>query len=232
MKTLIGISTLALLLAACSGSGSSTSTSGTGSSSGSSGTSATIDPGCGTVSEQGSCQGNTAVYCYENDLDDGGTGTVDLDCDTLVANDNDFTCGTVSPDYGVDCMAASGTNCGFVDQQGNPLFAFCQGADAGCQLGSGGFTCATGLATCSNFPDGGVVPPTCVGPKLQVTCQVNQPVNYDCSAFGGTCENVQCINLVAGAPCDLPDAGVIVFVCANGLHCDPLPDGGGNACGP
>ncbi|MBS2026859.1 MAG: hypothetical protein JST54_03055 [Deltaproteobacteria bacterium] len=239
MKTLIGISVLALLCAACSGSKSSTSTSTSGSSgattAGTTGSSGTIDPGCGTVSEQGSCQdsdaGSIAVYCYSNDLDDGGTGIVNLDCSTLVADDPNFACGEVSTDYGVDCMAATGTDCGFVDQQGNPLFSFCQGTGAGCVLGASGAKCETGLTPCSNFPDGGRAPAVCSGNLLVAACQVNQPVDYDCSAFGGSCSNAQCVNLTAGAPCDLPDAGEIVFVCGSGLHCDLLPDGGGQACG-
>jgi hypothetical protein len=171
-----------------------------------------------------------ATYCQQGDLPDGGTAPIDLDCSQFVPGDTDITCGTITPTYGVDCAANTGTPCGFQDGSGNPVFSLCQGGPgAACAIGASGATCVTGAPTCA-LDANHQFTPQCLGSYLAFDCQVDQLTGYDCASFGGSCANVQCINLAAGAPCDLPDAGQTVFVCGSALSCTSATDGGGHFC--
>jgi hypothetical protein len=221
MKRMLGGLLTLWLAAGCSGS------SGTGGSTGSTGTAA-----CGAVTLQGSCSGDVATFCYAGDLPDGGTGVVNLNCASDYAPPNDnVTCSTIDLDYGVNCAAKAGTVCGFLDSTNQPAYALCAGGPgAGCVLGALGPVCQTNLTPCSRLPDAGAPPPQCVGSLLQFACHIDQPIGYDCASYGGNCSNTTCINLAAGAPCDLPDAGERAFFCASNLSCVVLPDGGFPEC--
>jgi len=216
----------ALLVAGCGGTHS------VGVDGGPAGTTGTIDPGCGTVSEPGSCVGNTLSYCGTGDLPDGGTAVFTGDCSTALSGVT-LTCGVVDASYGNDCVVPTGDGCVFRDaSSGGIVIPLCAGGPgAACVLGPTGSACATGRTACTPQPDGGATL-TCVGNLLEIGCQVDQPVGYDCQAFGGGCFNAQCQNLPAGAPCDPASVADPLFLCATGHACQAVPDGGSDTyCG-
>jgi len=183
---------------------------------------------CGLIDNQGTCQGNTLLYCNFslNKL-------VSVDCghDTQV-NPSNAVCGEVSLFWGYDCLEAQGGDpCFGYDAQKHPLTVGCQGTLPGCQvtlfLPDGGYSsqCVSNQGTCAFDADGGVVA-ACQNDGVVLGCfGETQPAFYPC--VGGTCAGGRCLG-TAGSPCV---AGAnSSFGCAVGLTCISA-DAGAGTCG-
>ncbi len=168
-------------------------------------------PGCGTVTVQGQCTGNTVEFC------DTTTNTLQTqDCsDSALGFPAGTQCGQVTPEYGVDCLRPAGQSCLFQDPNDTTqnVLVPCAGFQAGCAVNSAGngtacvsagFACADGQVTAAG---------ACSGSRFLLGCFVTvgasdgQPFFFDCADVGGTCDvttsatNTGCFIATPGATC-------------------------------
>jgi hypothetical protein len=171
----------------------------------------TADVPCGNVSELGSCDDTSAVFC-------------DTQSDTLVTIDcpGEFGAGGTSEcadlaNFGAWCVVPSGAQCVFQTSDQNTIVLGCgtaSGADStlGCELSTG----CTAATACTPVGQGQTFAAACQGSKLAIDCTPwGQPILVDCvsSAKGTGCEGNTCVGVVAGQPCDAN------IHCATGLTC-------------
>lgn len=161
--------------------------------------------GCGAVTEQGFCTGDTLTYC---DVD--SSTVVVVDCATELGGM--ATCIEIDPVYGVDCAAAGGEECVVEDEEGNLFTLFCQGTNAGCLDTVSTSSCAPNIGPCVEADIGG-----CDGTRLMLDCAINQPWLLDCAAVGATCDETSsaCVGVPEGGLCDDQ-----TLVCAAGFVCN------------
>jgi hypothetical protein len=157
-------------------------------------------------------------YCGQNPTS-GNPELVTYDCATEFPS-NPATCGTISTQYGVDCLVPTASPCYYTTMSGRPYYAFCGGATGACQLdvtppdGGSPSACITGAAACTPPADGGFAPVCHGADSVAVACHVNQPIEFKCPA-GGTCTNGNCTGPV-GANCSRDG---LPFKCNSGLNC-------------
>lgn len=172
---------------------------------------------CGSVTYAGECQGRVLRYCE-------GEGTpsarlVTVNCATeLYPPGVSGECTLIDPVYGHDCTAAPGDACAFADGQGGTYVSFCRGDRPGCVYEDGGQAqalCTEQIGPCTPPASGQVFTPICAGSVLVRSCQVNQPIGFDCASIGGRCQDATCVGLPVGARCDATE-----LLCAPGLTCD------------
>lgn len=164
------------------------------------------EPGCGDVTVQGFCAGDTLTYCDEGaEPGEADDEVVVVNCQTAYP-ERETTCIEVTDAYGSDCAVELSGDCLLDDG----TILFCQGADPGCLDDRSGFTCTEGLGPCTSADEG-----RCFEERLLSVCVVNQPFVVDCPSYGGTCSGAEgACRMPAGALCDGID-----FICAAGLTC-------------
>lgn len=171
----------------------------------------TTEP-CGDVTFQGECQGDEAVWCQDGALQR-------INCATDFLPGIAGECRFFDDEFGYYCALPVDAAC-LVDlgDGSGPQPIFCAGDDPGCILTEDAAVCTENVGPCTpdSVPEGGA----CVGDVLALVCNVNQPVGYDCAAFGGTCADAGCVDLPEGAPCDTDD----VLACGDGLECEGASD--------
>ena len=149
---------------------------------------------CGHVTFQGECQGNTVVWCDNDNLSQ-------VDCSAFYT-DGTGTCDWFGDDFGSWCGLAEGDSC--IDAEGN--FLLCAGGVGNaCVVAPGEdffeIACAPGEFTeCDSETFEGSV---CQGDFAVIDCAVNHPVAFDCVAFGATCDDGTCVGVPVGSECVL-----------------------------
>ncbi len=165
---------------------------------------------CGEITFAGECEGDTLRYCdTQNDT------LIESDCSQVTVGDPAVaaTCGFVEEEYGFDCVFPVGAPC--LTGTGEDLqILLCAGTEPGCVLGATAATCTENLGTCTPPGEGEEFAASCNGDLLNVSCQINQPVAYDCAALSGSCSEGTCVGIPEGGTCD----GELIL-CAEGFAC-------------
>ena len=168
--------------------------------------------GCGDVTGQGECDGDTLRYCANE-------GTAGETIETFNCGQESLKCGEMRPDT-FGCVGAVGLGATCWDaQQNNGEVSYCGGDDGtlACELdvywGEG--TCVRSNEIC-DAPVGAA--PTCSGNRLMLFCSVaQQPVLLNCTDYGANCSDSAnaCVGVDRGEPCDAN------LRCATGMFCGP-----------
>lgn len=173
--------------------------------------------GCGTVTPEGECNGNTLLYC---DTTATPNELVTFDCVSKI--DPGAICQTISPEYGVDCALAPGTECVYADENDDLFFLFCQGAGAACVETATTSVCSTGIAACTEDEIG-----ACRGDQAVVDCVEGQGWYLDCASLGGSCDTGSCVGIPEGGACGDGIECATGLVCDDAFTCAPAaPDAG------
>jgi MYXO-CTERM domain-containing protein len=180
---------------------------------------ATIDGGvgCGSVTEQGSCDPGGTILTYCNTT----TNMVEvIDCAADVPTSR---CIELNATYGSDCAEAPGSACLAQDENGEFYPLFCYGTMPGCLESEDEYVCTENLGTCTMDQIG-----TCMGQRLYAECSEGQPYLIDCASYGGDCSGAACRGIDIGKYCD-----EILFFCETDDRCvlnacvpTPAPDSG------
>ena len=174
----------------------------------------TVEQGCGDLTYQGECAGNTVRWC-----DDETNTVAEIDCAERFGDLATGTCEYFDEEFGHWCAVQVGDPCLFA-LGGEPQAEFCVPGDGtACLIGSEASECVTGVGSCEDEVDDG----TCQGDIYIFVCSITQIAGVDCAASGGTCDADldACVDLEAGAACgDLGVDGAEPFTCAEGLVCD------------
>jgi hypothetical protein len=152
------------------------------------------EEGCGDLTIQGECVGNTLRLCLTD-------GTVaEFNC-----SDESATCELINPEYGFDCALPAGASCLADDGQGGTFILSCDGSQPGCQLSDGAAVCVSGAGTC-----GVDDVETCDGDRFIIGCaalleetQTNgQAAFFDCADLSASCFPTDgCLVTTPGAAC-------------------------------
>lgn len=154
------------------------------------------------VPSSGACEGQIYRFCE-------GTEVVSLDC-----AQSGGRCSRISGTEFVSCLQPVGGSCRSVVPHGNHsdiVFAFCDGANAGCLQDREGGRCVSDLGTCVDADID-----TCRGERIISNCRAGQPIAIDCASLGARCDAAArvCVGVVLGAPCDR-----VRRQCAAGTRC-------------
>ena len=124
------------------------------------------------------------------------------------------SCALINDEYGYDCQSAVGSECILSNEDG-VVATLCAGEATGCVVESTeSAICVEGVGLCEGQDeDGALEAAYCAGDRLVVGCTLEQPLAFDCSAFGGRCEGTGC-QMPAETPCDDE-----LFFCEEGLIC-------------
>ena len=173
--------------------------------------------GCGTITEMGTCEGDKLQFCSEGEL-------VTDDCVASLKDLGAGTCLEISAQWGSECALKAGGNCLSEDEEGNEVWEFCAGEEAGCVDSPAGVLCKTDVLTCAAADAG-----TCKGDLGIWECEGGIPYAIDCKAWSGKCavvdEEPVCNAIAAEGACD--DA---YLICADGLSCVGLTDDSYGTC--
>jgi hypothetical protein len=167
--------------------------------------------GCGAVTAQGMCNGNTLSYC------DSALGLQMYDCTTHYTATT--RCIQIDQTLGNRCAEATGQPCVHNNGGGSPVQTlYCQGANAGClEMNQDNVSCAVNIGPCTQGQVG-----MCLDMyKLMTQCNENQPYLVDCGGYGGACASGHCMHIPLGGYCDNQ-----LFICDQDLRCFS------NACVP
>jgi MYXO-CTERM domain-containing protein len=159
---------------------------------------------CGAVTLEGECDGTDAIWCSEENIASAAADAdlVRFECGDILGDQSlAGTCVQIT-DFGSWCEYQAGESCVF--STGTGLLQFSCGdtgsANWGCTFESG---CKAVSAPCVEPAGGGQFPATCDGDFLELSCGVdNQPLGFDCSATGATCNAGACQGVDPGEPCD------------------------------
>ena len=147
------------------------------------------------------------VYCNEDTLER-------VNCAEENGDAIQRSCALINDEYGYDCQSAVGSEC--IQSVENGVSAtICAGEEAACVVESAeSAICVEGVGICEGQnEDGELENAYCAGDRLVVGCTLEQPLAFDCSAFGGRCEGTGC-QMPAETPCD----DELLF-CEEGLSC-------------
>jgi hypothetical protein len=196
--------------------GDGTDTGGTGSDTGGTGDDTGSEPDveeavpCGAITFVGECNGDVLSFC-----DPQTDSLAEIDCGARTAADETTTatCGFVEEEYGYDCVFPVGAPC-LGGTAEDPQLALCAGTEPGCVLTGTSATCTENVGVCAEPAEGADFVNTCSANLLTLSCQINQPVIYDCEALGGACGDGACNGLPDESNCDED-----TFLCGDGLVC-------------